>query len=66
MALVTVAPASADSPGSELQRLPDADLNFTSPDGQVSVEQYSKKKDEYDLVYQFWTFDEKHQHTARC
>src|SRR4029079_8579037 len=23
--------------------------------------QYSKKKDEYDLVHQFWTFDEKHQ-----
>ena len=56
VALVTAAPASADSPGSELERLPDADHTFTSPDGQVSVEQFSKKKDEYDHVYQFWTF----------
>ena len=41
VALVTVTPASADSPGSELTRLPDADHTFTSPDGQVRVEQYS-------------------------
>ena len=61
VALVTVTPASADSPGSELTRLPDADHTFTSPDGQVGVEQYSKKNDEYDVVYQFWTFDQKHQ-----
>jgi hypothetical protein len=64
MALVSVAPANADSPGSELERLPDADHTFTSPDGQVHVEQYSKKKDEYDRVYQFWTFDGKHQNGA--
>jgi hypothetical protein len=63
-ALVTATPASADSPGSELERLPDADHTFTSPDGQVRVEQYSKKKDEYDRVYQFWTFDGKHQNGA--
>ena len=62
MALVTVMPASADSPGSELTLLPDD--TFTSPDGQIRVEQYSKKKGEYDLVYQFWTFDEKHQNGA--
>jgi hypothetical protein len=61
MALVTVVPASADSPGSGLERLPDADHTFTSPDGRVSVEQYLKKTDENDHVYQFWTFDEKHQ-----
>jgi hypothetical protein len=64
VALVTAAPASADSPGSELERLPDADHTFTSPDGQVSVEQFTKKKDEYDHVYQFWTFDGKHQNGA--
>ncbi|WP_334387661.1 hypothetical protein [Bradyrhizobium sp. AZCC 2262] len=64
MVLVTVMPATADSPGSELERLPDADDTFTSPDGQIRVEQYSKKKGEYDLAYQFWTFDEKHQHGA--
>ena len=64
MALVTVVPASADGPGSELQRLLDADHTFTSPDGRVSVEQYLKKTDEEDHVYQFWTFDEKHQNGA--
>ena len=62
--LVTATPAGADSPGNELKRLEDPDDTFTSPDGQVSVEQYSKKKGEYDLVYQFWTFDRNHQHGA--
>jgi hypothetical protein len=33
MALATATPANADSPGSELERLPDADHTFTSPDG---------------------------------
>jgi len=62
MALITVTPAGADSPGSELTLLPDD--TFTSPDGQIRVEQYSKKKDEYDRVYQFWTFDQKRQNGA--
>src|SRR4029453_1868027 len=61
---VTGAPASADTPGRELERLADADHTFTSPDGRVSVEQYLKKTDEGDHVYQFWTFDEKHQNAA--
>jgi hypothetical protein len=64
MALATAMPASADSTGGELERLPDADHTFISPDGQIRVEQYSKKKDEYDLLYQFWTFDQKHQYGA--
>ena len=34
------------------------------PMARYSVEQYSKKKDEYDRVYQFWTFDGKHQNGA--
>ena len=33
-------------PRQRIERLPDADHTFTSPDGQVRVEQYSKKKDE--------------------
>ena len=61
-ALGTVMPANADGPGSELTLLPDD--TFTSPDGQIRVEQYSKKKDEYDRVYQFWTFDQKHRNGA--
>ncbi|QDW39055.1 hypothetical protein FFI89_019030 [Bradyrhizobium sp. KBS0727] len=62
LGLATAAPASAASPGNELTRLTDPDRTFTSPDGQVSVEQYSKKKGEDDLVYEFWAFDAKHEH----
>ncbi len=61
LALVTVAPVRAENPASEWTRLPDAELTFTAPDGQIGVEQYSRKKDDDDLVYQFWTFDQKHQ-----
>ena len=59
---LAVAPASAASPGNDLTRLTDPENTFTSPDGQVSVEQYSKKKGEDDLAYQFWAFDPKHEH----
>lgn len=52
--LVTLAPASADGPGRKFQRL--ADEAFTSPDGQVRVEQFSRKSDD-NVVYQFWSFD---------
>jgi hypothetical protein len=62
--LAAVAPARAGSPGSELTRLPDADHTFTSPDNQIRVQQYWKKKDEDDRVYQFWIFDEKGQNGA--
>lgn len=64
LGLVSVAPAGAASPGNELTRLTDPKNTFTSPDGQVSVEQYSKKKGEGDLFYeyQFWAFDPKHEH----
>lgn len=62
--LATATPARAENPGSEWTQLPDTDLTFTSPDGQLRVEQYSRKKDEYDLVYQFWTFDAQHENGA--
>src|SRR3954466_10750651 len=62
--LASVAPARAGSPGSELTRLPDADHTFTSPDNQIRVQQYWKKKDEDDRVYHFWIFDEKGQNGA--
>ena len=60
--LAAVAPASADNPGSELTRLTDEDDTFTSPDGQVSVEQYWRTKGEYDRVHEFWAFDAKREH----
>lgn len=66
LGLASVTTASADTPGSELTRLPDKDENFTftftSPDGQVSIEQYWKDKDENYRIHQFWAFDAKHEH----
>ena len=56
LSLSAVAPALADSPGSQFKRL--ADETFTSPDGQVRVEQYSTKSGD-EIVHQFWTFDQK-------
>jgi len=54
--LVTTVPARADGPGPEFKHL--ADETFTSPDGQVRVEQYSMERDN-DVLHQFWTFDAK-------
>jgi hypothetical protein len=62
LGLASVPTASADTPGGELRRLTDKDDTFTSPDGQVSIEQYWKDKDENFRVYQFWAFDAKRQH----
>ena len=62
LGLASVATVSAATPGSELTRRTDKEDTFTSPDGQVSIEQYWKNKDENFRVYQFWAFDAKHQH----
>jgi|tagenome__1003787_1003787.scaffolds.fasta_scaffold20920336_2 hypothetical protein len=57
-----VAPAGAASPGRELTKLTDPGDTFTSPDGQVIIEQYWKDKGEYDRVYEYWAFDARHEH----
>ena len=62
LGFAAVAPASAASPGSEWTKLSDPDDTFTSPDGQVIIEQYWKDKGEYDRVYEYWAFDAKHEH----
>jgi len=62
MGLASVATARAAMPDSESTKLTDEDDTFTSPDGQVVIEQYSRKKGEYDHVYEFWAFDAKHEH----
>src|SRR3979409_2115228 len=59
---LAVAPARATSPGNDVTRPTDTENTVPSPEGQVSGEQYSKKKGEDDLVYQFWAFDPKHEH----
>jgi hypothetical protein len=58
MGLVTVAPASADGPGRKFKHL--TDETFTSPDGQLRVEQYSRTSND-DTIHQFWTFDRNRQ-----
>ena len=62
LGFAAVAPARAAMPDSELTKLTDDDDTFTSPDGQIVIEQYSRKKGEYDHVYEFWAFDAKHEH----
>ena len=62
LGLASVTAARADMPGSEMTKLTDEDDTFTSPDGQVIIEQYWKDKSEYDRIYEYWAFDAKHQH----
>lgn len=62
LGFASVATARADMPGSEMTRMTEADDTFTSPDGQVIIEQYWKDKGEYDRVYEYWAFDAKHEH----
>src|SRR6195952_2262031 len=64
LGLAAVAPASAASPGGEMTKLDDPEDTFTSPDGQVIIEQYWKDKGEWDRVYEYWAFDAKHEHGA--
>ncbi|KRR09590.1 hypothetical protein CQ12_13985 [Bradyrhizobium jicamae] len=56
--LASVSPASAAGPGSTFKHL--SDETFTSPDGQMRVEQYSRERGN-DVLHQFWIFDQKQQ-----
>lgn len=63
LGLASVTTAGADMPGSELTRLnDDKDDTYTSPDGQIVIEQYWRRKGEYDRIWEFWAFDAKHEH----
>jgi hypothetical protein len=62
LALATVAPASADGPRAGFKLDQEATV-FISPDQKVRVEQYYKeRKDEWRLLFQFWTFDADHRY----
>src|SRR5260370_12025264 len=62
LALATVAPASADGPRAGFKLDQEATV-FISPDQKVRVELYYKeRKDEWRLLFQFWTFDADHRH----
>lgn len=60
--LAAVAPAGADGPGSKFKLLEDPDATFTSPDGQLRVEQYSRDMGDEGFLHQSWTFDNGHRH----
>lgn len=64
LGLATALPAHAAGPGPEFKLNPDADDIFTSPDQQIRVEQYSKDMGDEGFLFQFWTFDEKRQHSS--
>jgi hypothetical protein len=60
----TAVPARAEGPGPDFKLLTDAEDMYTSPDGQIRVEQYSKDMGDAGYLHQFWTFDDKHGHPS--
>ncbi len=63
LGLALLAPANADGPGKQFNRVTDAPT-FTSPDGKVRLEQYARDMGDDGLLFQFWTFDPSHKHAA--
>jgi hypothetical protein len=61
LCIATMAPARADGPGAGFKLDPKATV-FTSPDRKVRLEQYAKKTEDDDLIFQFWTFDRDRRH----
>src|SRR5438309_6169223 len=62
--LTALASASAEGPGAEFKLRTDADDSFTSPDGQIRVDQYYKDMGDAGFLHHFWTFDDKHQNPS--
>jgi hypothetical protein len=63
LGLAAAMPAHAAGPGPEFKLRTDANDIFISPDRQIRVEQYGADKGD-DFLFQFWTFDDKHQHPS--
>lgn len=64
LGVITMAPAGAAGPEAGFKLLADADEIFTSPDGQIRVEQYGADKGDEGFLFQFWTFDSTRQHAS--
>ena len=64
LGVAAAAPARAEGPGPDFKLRTDADEIFTSPDGQIRVEQYYKDMGDAGYLHQFWTFDDKHQNAS--
>jgi hypothetical protein len=60
LGMATTAAARADGPGADFK--PDTEATATSPDQQIRIEPYFKDRGDDGLLYQFWTFDNNHQH----
>ena len=61
--VTTAVPARAEGPGPDFKRT-DRGETFTSPDGQVRLEQYYKDMGDAGYLHHFWTFDDKHQQAS--
>src|SRR5437764_4123605 len=58
--MATALPARAEGPEPDF-KLSNPGETFTSPDGQIHLEQYYKDMGDAGYLHQFWTFDDKHQ-----
>jgi hypothetical protein len=60
LGITTPAAARADGPSADFKL--NTEATATSPDQQIRIEPYFKDRGDDGLLYQFWTFDEDHQH----
>jgi hypothetical protein len=63
LGMATALPARAEGPGPDF-KLTDVGETFTSPDGQIQLEQYYKDMGDAGYLHHFWTFDDKHQNPS--
>src|SRR3954453_17312978 len=61
--VTTALPARAEGPGPDF-KLTNRGETYTSPDGQIRIEQYYKDMGDAGYLHQFWTFDDKHQNPS--
>jgi len=64
LGVAMASPADAEGPEADFKLRTDADDTYTSPDGQIRLEQYYKDMGDAGYLHQFWTFDDKHQNPS--
>lgn len=63
LGIAMMAPAHAGSPGPKFKLFAEYDQDkIVSPDRQIHVGQYFRDAADDGVLYQFWTFDDKHRH----
>jgi len=63
LGVATAPPARAEGPGPDF-KLSNTGETFTSPDGQIRLEQYYKDMGDAGYLHRFWTFDDKHRNAS--